>query len=179
VALAADRRGTTGVPREGARWGRVGAAFVGPVPLGQGHTLGGVVRAVPRVPVALPRTAFMSPSPSTSPPRTSSGRRPRPTRTGEDIPPRRPACQGRPPTIGRQTGDQAIVSAKRFAEVGGGWAGSARTVLLGSPRWVRMTVFDADVRLGRVPVAGAFRGWVAPTMELSEPTGWPDGWTWQ
>jgi len=32
----------------------------GPVPPGQGHTRGGVVHAVPRVPVALPGTAFMS-----------------------------------------------------------------------------------------------------------------------
>jgi hypothetical protein len=38
----------------------VGAAVVGPVPPGQAHTLGGVVHAVPRVPVALPRTAFRS-----------------------------------------------------------------------------------------------------------------------
>jgi len=31
----------------------------------------------------------------------------------------------------------------------------------------------------RGAVAGGFRGWVAPRMELSESTGWPDGWTWQ
>jgi hypothetical protein len=30
-----------------------------------------------------------------------------------------------------------------------------------------------------VPVAVGLRGSVAPTMELSEPRGWPVGWTWQ